>query len=234
MEIKSNKRISALLPTLGSGVMSVKYSACTLSVLEDTWCCARELRERFSVSEKTNDPGPCLPCRRRPHASPLRRQRSRGPRPMSSLGLSQTGSLRDRLFRNGIVLIAVQPVKEAHGDDGTQSRSNIASSCNVWLLQLGLTGVLSFCHRLYFHGNYLSVDPRGRSQRDWHLKGIYFSHCSWQYKLMAWVGSVRPLRAVFDFSDSPWTGSAWDSVYKNSVKSGRSWVGRWGLTWVPL
>lgn len=166
MEIKSNKRNFSTAASPGFWSHECEIFCLYFVCFGGHLVLYTELRERFSVSEKTNDPGPCLPCRRRPHASPLRRQRNRGPRPMSSLGLSQTGSLRDRLFRNGIVLIAVQPVKEAHGDDGIQSRSNIASSCNVWLLQLGLTGVLSFCHRLYFHGNYLSLEPRGSSQRD--------------------------------------------------------------------
>lgn len=48
--------------------------------------------------------------------------------------------MRDRLFRNVTVLISAQPVKDAHGDDGIEPRSNMASSCDVRLLKLGLTG----------------------------------------------------------------------------------------------
>ena len=49
--------------------MKVKYFACTSSVWEGTRCCRGELREHFSITEKTDDPGPYLPCRRRPHIS---------------------------------------------------------------------------------------------------------------------------------------------------------------------
>lgn len=58
--------------------------------------------------------------------------------------------MRDGLFRNVIVSISAQPGKGAHGDDGVESQSNMASSRNVRLLKLGPTGAPSFRHPALF------------------------------------------------------------------------------------
>lgn len=126
-EIKSNKRNSAPLPAPSSGVISLRYTASNSSVWEDPWCCWGELRGISLSQRKPIIMSPYLPCRRHPHTS-LHRQRTRGQNPRRTPDFPQTGSVWDRHLWNVILLIFVQPVKEAHDDKGIENRSDNASS----------------------------------------------------------------------------------------------------------
>lgn len=137
MEIKSNKRNSAPQPAPSSGVRNVKCSACT-SVWGFTRCCGRELRECFSITKETADPGPYLPCGRHPCLSPLHKG-------TEDRGLWGPGLATDRICEAQSLLkcpllISVQLVSEAHNDKGIESPSKNATCWDLQLLKRGDRG----------------------------------------------------------------------------------------------